>query len=151
MLVAMIDLFDQMGWYVYAAVFVAMAFGIANVLLMAVYERIREIGVLMAVGMRPRRLVAMIFAESMLLAGLGLVLGLVAAFATTWALADGIDLSSYSEGLNAYGIGTKIVPVIRSQDVTTPLIVALVTALLASLWPALRVVRIRPAEAVRRV
>ena len=147
----MVSSFDQSAWWVYAAVFVAMAFGIANVLLMAVYERIREIGVLTAIGMRPRRLVAMILAESLLLAILGLGLGLGAAFATAWALRDGIDLSAFAEGLNAYGIGTRIVPVIRSQDVATPVGVALVTALLASLWPALHAVRIRPAEAVRRV
>ena len=147
----MVSSFDQSAWWVYAAVFVAMAFGIANVLLMAVYERIREIGVLTAIGMRPQRLVAMILAESLVLAVLGLALGLGAAFATAWALRDGIDLSAYAEGLNAYGIGTRIVPVIRSQDVATPVGVALVTALLASLWPALHAVRIRPADAVRRV
>ena len=146
----MVSTMDQSAWWVYAAVFVAMAFGIANVLLMAVYERIREIGVLMAIGMRPRRLVGMILAESVLLAAIGLALGLGAALATTAALADGIDLSRFAEGLNAYGIGTRIVPVIRSQDVTTPLGVALATALLASLWPALHAVRIRPADAVRR-
>ena len=93
----------------------------------------------------------MILAESVLLAVLGLALGLAVAFATAWALRDGIDLSAFAEGLNAYGIGTRIVPVIRSQDVTTPVGVALVTALLASLWPALHAVRIRPADAVRRV
>jgi ABC-type lipoprotein release transport system permease subunit len=147
----MVSSFDQSAWWVYAAVFIAMAFGIANVLLMSVYERIREIGVLTAIGMRPQRLVAMILAESLVLALLGLVLGLAAAFATAWALRGGIDLSAYAEGLNAYGIGTRIVPVIRSQDVATPVGVALLTALLASLWPALHAVRIRPAEAVRRV
>ncbi len=147
----MVSAFDQSAWWVYAAVFIAMAFGIANVLLMAVYERIREIGVIMAVGMRPSRLVAMILAESLLLAAIGLGLGLGAAFATTAALSDGVDLSHFAEGLNAYGIGTRLVPVIRSQDVTTPLAVALVTAVLASLWPALHAVRIRPADAVRRV
>ena len=65
MLVYMIQLFDQQAVYVYVAVFVAMAFGIANVLMMAIYERIREIGILMAIGMSRRRLVASIeiFAE----------------------------------------------------------------------------------------
>lgn len=151
MLVAMIALFDQTGWYVYAAVFVAMAFGIANVLLMSVYERIREIGIMMAIGMHPARLVATILAESLLLTGAGVVLGGLLGVASVRALEGGIDLSRWSEGLTAVGAGTKIVPALRASDLWVPVVVALVTALLASLWPALRAVRIRPAEAVRRV
>jgi ABC-type lipoprotein release transport system permease subunit len=49
------------------------------------------------------------------------------------------------------GMGTRIVPVIRAYDIEVPLAVALITAFLASLWPALRAVRLRPAEAMRHV
>jgi ABC-type lipoprotein release transport system permease subunit len=151
LLVYFVDLFDQMGWYVYGAVFVAMAFGIANVLLMSVYERIREIGILMAIGMGPRRLVAGIVIESLLLTLLGVVIGLAIGALSVWLLRDGIDLSRWAEGLTAYGVGTKIVPVIRSKDLIIPTLVAVATAVFASLWPALRAVRIRPADAVRHV
>jgi len=151
LLVYFVDLFDQMGWYVYGAVFVAMAFGIANVLLMSVYERIREIGILMAIGMGPRRLVAGIVIESLLLTLLGVAIGLAVGALSVWLLRDGIDLSRWAEGLTAYGIGTRIVPVIRSEDLIMPALVAIVTAVLASLWPALRAVRIRPADAVRHI
>jgi ABC-type lipoprotein release transport system permease subunit len=149
LLVYFVDLFDQMGWYVYGAVFVAMAFGIANVLLMSVYERIREIGILMAIGMGPRRLVAGIVIESALLTLLGVGIGLAVGTLSVWLLRDGIDLSRWAEGLTAYGVGTKIVPVIRSKDLVVPTLVAVITAVIASLWPALRAVRIRPADAVR--
>jgi putative ABC transport system permease protein len=151
LLVYFVDLFDQMGWYVYGAVFVAMAFGIANVLLMSVYERIREIGILMAIGMGPRRLVAGIVIESLLLTLLGVGIGLAVGALSVWLLRDGIDLSRWAEGLTAYGIGTKIVPVIRSKDLLMPTLVAIVIAVFASLWPALRAVRIRPADAVRHI
>ncbi len=149
-LVYLVQLFDQQALWVYVAVFVAMAFGIANVLLMAVYERIREIGILMAVGMNRGRLVAMIVAESFFVTLLGLALGFVAAVAGVWALQDGIDLSFFAEGLSAFGVGTRLVPVLRWADFTVPMAVALVTALVASAWPALHAVRFRPAEAVRR-
>jgi ABC-type lipoprotein release transport system permease subunit len=151
LLVYFVDLFDQMGWYVYGAVFVAMAFGIANVLLMSVYERIREIGILLAIGMGPRRLVVGIVIESLLLTLLGVVIGLAVGVLSVWLLRDGIDLSRWAEGLTAYGIGTKIVPVIRTKDLVIPTLVAIVTAVLASLWPAIRAVRIRPADAVRHI
>jgi len=151
LLVYFVDLFDQMGWYVYGAVFVAMAFGIANVLLMSVYERIREIGILMAIGMGPRRLVAGIVIESLLLTLVGVGIGLAVGVLSVWLLRGGIDLSRWAEGLTAYGIGTRIVPVIRSKDLIMPTGVAFVTALFASLWPALRAVRIRPADAVRHI
>ena len=150
-LVYLVKLFDQQALWVYVAVFVAMAFGIANVLLMAVYERIREIGIMMAVGMKRGRLVAMIVAESFFVTLLGLALGFVAAVAGVWALQDGIDLSFFAEGLSAFGVGTRLVPVLRWADFSVPMAVALVTALVASAWPAVHAVRFRPAEAVRRV
>ena len=151
LLVYFVDLFDQMGWFVYGAVFVAMAFGIANVLLMSVYERIREIGILLAIGMGPRRLVVGIAIESLLLTLLGVVIGLAIGVLSVWLLRDGIDLSRWAEGLTAYGIGTKIVPVIRNKDLIIPTLVAIVIAVIASLWPAIRAVRIRPADAVRHI
>jgi ABC-type lipoprotein release transport system permease subunit len=150
-LVYLVKLFDQMALWVYVAAFVAMAFGIANVLLMAVYERIREIGIMMAVGMKGRRLVLMIVVESLFVTLLGLALGFAGAVAGVWALQDGIDLSFFAEGLSAFGVGTRLVPVLRWADFTVPMAVALVTALVASAWPALHAVRFRPAEAVRRV
>jgi len=151
LLVAMIDVFDQMGWVVYAAIFVAMAFGIANVLLMSVFERTREIGVLLAIGMPPARMVAIVAAESLVLVAVGVALGFGVGFLSIWAMRDGIDLSVWSVGLRAYGVPTLIVPVARSGDVWSPLWVATATALLASLWPALRAVRTRPAAALRSV
>jgi ABC-type lipoprotein release transport system permease subunit len=151
LLVYMVDMFDEMAVYVYVAVFVAMAFGIANVLMMAVYERRREIGILMAIGMGRTRVVATIVTESALVTLLGLIIGFAVAVASLAALQDGIDFSLFAEGLTAYGFGTRIVPALRVEDFFVPTGVAIVTALLASAWPALRAVRFRPAEAVRQV
>jgi ABC-type lipoprotein release transport system permease subunit len=148
-LVYLVDLAEQSAVFVYLAIFIAMAFGIANVLLMAVFERVREIGVMMAVGLSRRRLVVTIVAESVLVTFFGVITGFAVALVTVAALQDGIDLSYFSEGLTAYGIGSRIVPVLRVEDFTMPGVVALVTAAVASAWPALRAVRLRPAEAVR--
>jgi ABC-type lipoprotein release transport system permease subunit len=150
-LVYMIDMFESMAWIIYGAVFVAMAFGIANVLLMSVHERFREIGVLAAIGMSPARLVAMIVAEGTLVSALGVLVGLAVAGAALFLMRGGIDLSFWAEGLNSFGIPSTLVPVLRLSDLWTPLWVAAVTAVAASLWPALRAARIRPADAARHV
>jgi ABC-type lipoprotein release transport system permease subunit len=149
-LVYMVEVFDDLAIITYAAVFVAMAFGIANVLLMTVFERTREIGILMAIGFGRRRLVAAIVTEALVVTLLGVAAGFAVALTGVWALGDGIDLSRWAEGLNAYGIGTRIVPVLRRADFSAPVGVAIVTAVLASAWPAWRAVRLRPAEAVRQ-
>jgi ABC-type lipoprotein release transport system permease subunit len=146
-----VEFFDETAWVVYLAVFIAMAFGIANVLLMSVYERRREIGLLMALGMRPRRVVAMVVVESLLLTLLGVALGFGLAWLAALANSDGIDLSFFAEGLAAYGIGSHVVPVVRLYDLVVPGLVAFATALLASLWPAVQAVRWRPAEALRQL
>jgi len=147
----MVDMFQQMGWIIYAAIFVAMAFGIANVLLMSVYERMREIGIMMAIGMKPGRMVGTVVAESLCLTLLGVAGGFALGIGGVALLSDGIDLSRWATGLNAFGIPAKIIPVIPENDLVAPVVVAVVTALVASLWPALRAVRSRPADAVRRV
>ena len=149
-LVYLIDLFDQMALVMYAAVFIAMAFGIANVLLMTIFERTREIGIMTAIGFGRRRLMAAIVAEALVVTLLGVGLGFGLAVSGVWALSDGIDLSRWAEGLTAVGVGTRIVPVLRSSDFSAPIGVAIVTAVLASAWPAWRAVRLRPAEAVRQ-
>ncbi len=151
MLVAMVGMFDQIGWILYGAVFVAMAFGIANVLLMSLYERIREVGIMMALGMKPGRLIASLVAESMVLTLLGVALGVGAALVGIELLSDGIDLAAWSDGLVSYGIPTKITPMLRLSDVQSPVGIALLTALGASLWPAIRAARIHPSDAIRSV
>jgi ABC-type lipoprotein release transport system permease subunit len=150
-LVYMIEMFESMGWIIYAVVFVAMTFGIANVLLMSVHERIREIGIVMAIGMRPSRVVAMVLAEGVVLSALGLGCGLVASAGLLWVFREGIDLSAWEAGLSAYGIGNRIVPVVRPVDLVAPVVATVITAFAASLWPALRAAQIAPADAVRRV
>ena len=149
-LVYMIDVFDQTSWLVYAAVFVAMAFGIANVLLMTVYERTREIGILRAIGFGRGRLVASLLMEALVVTTIGLALGFAVAIGAVAWLADGLDLSYFARGLGKFGVGSRIVPVLRTSDFTIPVAVAFVTALLAAAWPAWRAARLRPAEAVRQ-
>ena len=147
----MVTIFDQMGLFIYGAVFVAMLFGIANVLLMTIYERVREIGILMAIGMPRSRLAMSIVFESLIVTLVGLAIGFAIALVFFLWLRDGIELSSFAAGLEEFGIGQRIRPVLRSSDFGFPTLVAFLTAAIASAWPAYRATRFRPAEAVRHV
>ena len=134
----------------YGVVFVAMAFGIANALMMSVYERIREFGVMRSLGLDSRRLVALVLLESLVLTLAGTALGLgIGLPLVEWLSRVGIDMRGFSSALEGLGIGTTIYPVVDAEDVVTPIGLALVTGLLAALWPALKAVRLRPAQALR--
>ncbi len=149
---AMLGLMADMTWVIYGAVFVAMAFGIANALLMMVYERIREFGMLRALGLKSSRLLALVLLESIVMTGVGTLLGLaVGVPIVLWLGEVGIDLTSFADGLTEFGIGTTVYTSIELRDVVLPVVVALVTAVLAALWPAWKAVRLRPAEAIRHI
>jgi putative ABC transport system permease protein len=149
---AMLGLMADMTWVIYGAVFVAMAFGIANALLMMVYERIREFGMLRALGLQSSRLLALVLLESIVMTVAGTLIGLaIGVPIVLWLGEVGIDLASFADGLTEFGIGTTVYTSIALRDVVLPVVVALITAVLAALWPAWKAVRLRPAEAIRHI
>ncbi|MCE2390420.1 MAG: ABC transporter permease [Proteobacteria bacterium] len=151
-LAQMIELMDQFSWVFYAVVFAAMAFGIANALLMSVYERIREFGLLRSMGLRGSRILLLVLVESFLLTGLGTGIGLgLAVPLVAWLGEVGIGMGWFSQALGEYGFSDRIYPELRPGDFPEPIGMAAATALLAGLWPALRAARLRPAEALRHV
>ncbi|MBW2279807.1 MAG: ABC transporter permease [Deltaproteobacteria bacterium] len=150
-LASMLDLMGDLSWIFYATVFVAMAFGIANTMLMAVYERLREFGVMRSLGLSRARLMMLIALESAALTLAGTGIGLGTGFALVgWLGKRGIDLSMFSDALESYGIGTRVFLHAGWEDALTPLALALVTGVVAAVWPGVRAIRMRPAEALRR-
>lgn len=135
----------------YAIVFAAMSFGLVNTLLMAVYERTREFGLVQSLGMRPGRIMGQVFIESLFLLLLALVLGNLLTGVTLLALRDGIDLSAFAEGFDMIGVSPVIVPSLTTGDIMTANGLVLVLGLLASLWPVWRAARHVPVEAMTRI
>jgi ABC-type lipoprotein release transport system permease subunit len=128
-----------------------LVFGIANAVLMSVFERTREFGVMRSLGLGSGRLVALILTESLILTALGVAVGVGLAIPLVlWLGVAGIDLSVFAEALGSYGIGTVTYPRLGREDLSYPIALALATALLAGLWPAVRVARLKPAQALRR-
>jgi ABC-type lipoprotein release transport system permease subunit len=147
---AMVALGQAWIWMFYVVMYIAMAFGLVNTLLMAVLERTREFGLLQALGMRPRLIVNQVLAESSVLLAVGVLTGVLLAEATLALLHHGIDLSALAAGAEMWGMSKVIYPTLRASDVVAAIVFIVVLGALASLYPALRAARKVPVEAITR-
>ncbi len=143
--------------YADAAIFIwflvmmgALAFGLMNTLITSIMERVRELGMLRALGLRGRSVVAQVVLESSLLMLIGVAAGVVLGWLLAQALGEGIDLSLWAEGVESFGMRAVLRPILLVEDVVLIAALSLVLGVAASLYPAWRVVRIKPLEALGR-
>ncbi len=155
-IVSLVSISEESTLIVLVLVFVAAAAGIANTMLMATFERMHEIGMLLSLGTTPGRIVRMVLSEATVLGLLGVALGTVLGFVVTAALShSGINLltlgNDAAQNLSMGGLNYAfaIVPRIEVMDVVEGVIGVVVVSLLASLWPAIHASRLRPVEAMR--
>jgi putative ABC transport system permease protein len=133
-------------------VMLALIFGIINTMLMAVLERYKELGMLMSIGMNKVRVFLMIMAETIMLGILSAPLGLLIGYLTVrWLNNVGINLSLYSEGMQEFGMSDIVYPELQSHFYWQLAIAVLITSLLASIYPALKAIRLKPVEAIRKI
>ena len=144
--------------YVDAAIFIwflvimgALIFGLINTLITAVMERVKEFGMLRAVGMKGGSVILQVVLESTLIMLVGVAIGiLVGWLLSTYWLGDGIDLSQWAQGVELAGMRSVLVPRLLFQDIVLVTVLSLVFGVLAALYPAWRAVKIKPLEALRR-
>ena len=129
-------------------VFIALSFGLINTLIMAVFERTREIGLMLALGMRPKYILNQVVLESIFLLALGLFAGTSLAWLSIKPLESGIDLSVVAEGMAMMGAGSTLYPSLTVKDMLTANVVVITLGLLASLFPAWRASRLQPVNAM---
>ena len=152
LLVAMMETYAESMFIVYIIVGAAMIFGIINSMLMSVFERIQEFGVLMAIGMRNTRIFFMVVYEAFFLGLLGAAAGLAIGYGIYVPLSNsGIDLSVFSEALTAFGSGATIYPVLTFQAAVNAIVIIPFIAVLGAIYPAFRAVRLEPFSAIRYV
>ncbi len=132
-------------------IFLALSFGLVNTLVMAVFERVREIGLMLALGMRPINILVQIILESLLLLAIGLALGSALAWAAVQPIKDGIDVSIVGEGMDMWGMSSVLVPELLLSDVILANVVVLILGFFASLSPAWRAAQYEPIEAITKV
>jgi putative ABC transport system permease protein len=128
----------------------ALAFGIVNTMLMIVFERTHELGMLMAVGMSKSRVFRMIMMETIFLTVIGGIIGMIlSAGLVAFFQRHGIDLSSVSKGLGAYGFDPKIYPFIKRELYINLCVMILCTGILSAIMPARKALLLKPVEAIR--
>ncbi|MCK4427894.1 MAG: ABC transporter permease, partial [candidate division Zixibacteria bacterium] len=151
-MVTQIEFFDEVMYIFLLVICIAMGFGIVNTLLMSIMERIREFGIMMALGVRPQKIFRLVVAESVLLCFSGLVLGnLFSYFLVLYVSKRGLNLSIFSKSLESFGIGHFIYPHLTISMVLIGAVTVLIMGILASLYPGYKASRLRPVEALRYI
>lgn len=139
---------------VFFFVFLVASVGVMNTLLMTVFERTRELGVLMALGTRPVQIIGLILAEAGSLVGVSMVLGGGIGMPLLWYLqVHGLDLRHFMGEVSLAGAVIDPIWYGRSDFFVyrQSALGLVVTALVSALYPALRAVRVRPVEAIHKV
>jgi len=152
LLLAVVDMYDQSMAIFYAIIGIALIFGIINTMLMSVFERIHEFGVLKAIGMPDSRLLMMVLLEALHLGVIGTALGFAIGYVLYIPLSHtGLDLRMFSEGLRSFGVGAIIYPVLTWGSVANALLIIPFISVLGALYPALRAAHLTPVSAIRHV
>ncbi len=144
-----IRLYDSMMFIFFAIIFITVIFSVANTMIMAIMERYHELGVMKCIGTRPLNIFIMITSEAV---NMGIA-GLSAGFAVSMILVGifsvtGIDLSLFSESMRIWGTGSVIYPLVMMKDIISSAVIVFMTAVIASVYPAVKAARIKPMEAL---
>ena len=133
----MLAMYNSLGWFLGIFAILVGGLGMMNAMLMSIFERTREIGVLRALGWRQRRIISMILGEALVLALCGGLLGILLAAALIW-------LASLSSAVGGFLSGT-----LNPQLFGQALLTAAVLGMVGGIYPALRAARLAPVEAMR--
>jgi len=137
------------GFIFYLILIIVVAFSILNTFLMAIFERTREFGVLMAIGTTPGRLSKLLLIESTTMTIVGIVIGIIAGSLITWYFqVHGIVISGTSELMRQFGMPERIYPQLSMLSASIGPGAVLIITFLTALYPALKVRRLRPVEAM---
>jgi putative ABC transport system permease protein len=143
------DLYSGLIFYV--ILIIVVAFSILNTFLMAIFERTREFGVLMAIGTSPGRLTRLLLIESAIMTVIGIVVGIIAGCLVTWYFqVHGIVIAGTSDLLSQYGMPERMYPRLSLPSIVIGPALVFIITLVTALYPALKVRRLRPVEAMSR-
>jgi ABC-type lipoprotein release transport system permease subunit len=149
----MLEMGDASTLILLTIIYAVAALGILNTMLMSVFERTRELGVMVAVGLRPLQVVRLVLWETLWLAGVATAIGLPLGLAlVAYLVFHGLDLSAVVGEMST--MGARWDPVMRGafglQGLLTTVLGLFFVSMLAAVWPALRAARLQPVVAMRQ-
>jgi len=133
-------------------IMLALIFGIINTMLMAVFERRKELGMLMAIGMNRSKIFLLILIETLFLSLIGAPTGIVLGALTIKITSEtGINLAFISKGLENVGLSSVIYPQIESYFYLFITVMVFLFTLIAAIYPSRKALMLKPTEAIRTI
>ncbi len=126
---------------------------IINTTIMVIFERMKEIGTLGAMGMTGKQLVKLFFLESLFISIAGAVVGILIGIALSAYLGK-VGFSAFAkamDGMDGMGISSVLYPILNFKSTVLVFIYSVIVTGLATWWPSRRAAKITPAEALRHV
>lgn len=143
---------DMINGVIIFIILLALIFGIINTMLMAVLERTKEFGMLMAVGMRRSSIFKMILLETFILVMTAAPIGMLFGFMTIYYFGTyGMDLSSFQEGMDMIGVSSVLYTRLDSSGYMQVTFSVAFMAFLAAIYPARKAIRLKPVDAIRKI
>ncbi len=147
----MVELSDAFLLPMIVLVYMAIGIVILNAMLMAVFERIKEYGVMKAIGVTPFQLFRLVLAETLVMSLYACVFGLLFGIPFAWILqTHGIDLSSYADSASMSGVAMETIwrSLLTARSIYMPVASLFVLSLIATIYPALKASMLNPIEAI---
>ncbi len=131
-------------------ILIALSFGITNSMCMVILDRIKELGMLMAVGMNKVRIFSMLMLETIKITVLGGFIGIfLGMVAIEISGATGLNISSYENEIREMGFDSIVHPYIYNNQLFWVILLVLITAILSSIYPALKSLKYKPTDSIK--
>jgi len=148
----LVSMFRQYTYIFIVIILLALIFGIVNTMLMTVLERVRELGMLMAIGLNKTKLFLMIVLETIFLALVGGPLGILIAHAfIVYYGKTGVDLSMFSQAYEELGFSSIIYPKLEWYFYVEIGMMTVIAAIVSAIFPARKALQLNPSEAIRKI